>query len=80
MNLAAKTSSSIEVFQSVEKLMAKAHALFNHNPKILSKFQKLVDVIFTKGLRPLKNVATRWVSLLELLQRILNEYHTLIAK
>jgi hypothetical protein len=80
VNLAARTLSSTEVFQSTEKLMAKAHAFFNHSPKRLSEFQKLADVIDTKGLRPLKNVATKWVSLLEPLRRILSEYCTLIAK
>jgi hypothetical protein len=65
VNLAIRTLSSTEVFQKAEKLMAKAHAFFNHSPKRLAEFQKLADVINTKGLRPLKNVATRWVSFLD---------------
>jgi hypothetical protein len=80
VNLVARTLSSTEVFQKAEKLMAKAHAFFNHSPKRLAEFQKLADVIDTKGLRPLKNVATRWVSLLDPLRRILSEYRTFIAK
>jgi hypothetical protein len=60
--------------------MARTHAFFNHSPKRLVEFQKLAENIETKGLRPLKNVATRWVSLLEPLRRLLGEYRTLMAK
>jgi hypothetical protein len=80
VNLAAKTLSALRVFQNAEKLMAKIHAFFNHSPKRLVEFQKLAEIIETKGLRPLKNVATRWVSLLEPLRRLLGKYRTLIAK
>jgi hypothetical protein len=80
VNLAAKTLLALRVFQNAEKLMAKTHAFFNHSPKRLMEFQKLAEIIETKGLRPLKNVATRWVSLLEPLRRLLGKYRTLIAK
>jgi hypothetical protein len=66
VNLAAKTLSALTIFQNLEKLMARTHAFFNHLPKRLVEFQKLAEIIETKGLRPLKNMATRWVSLLEL--------------
>jgi hypothetical protein len=60
--------------------MQRAHTFFNRSPKRLSEFQKLAEVIETKGLRPLQNITTRWISLLEPLRRILSEYCTLIVK
>jgi hypothetical protein len=80
VNLAAKTLSVLTIFQNSEKLMVRIHAFFNHSPKRLVEFQKLAEIMETKGLRPLKNVATRWVSLLEPLRRLLGEYRTLMAK
>jgi hypothetical protein len=80
VNLAAKTLSALTIFQNSEKLMARTHAFFNHSPKRLVEFQKVVEIIETKRLRPLKNVATRWMSLLKPLRRLLGEYQTLMAK
>lgn len=60
--------------------MQKCWTFVNHSPKRLSEFKNLVEVIETKGLRPLKNVATRWVLLLEPLRRLMSKYRTLIAK
>jgi hypothetical protein len=80
VNLAARTLSVNMIFQNSERLMQKAHAFFKRSPKQLSEFFKLIEVIETEGLRPLQNVATRWVFLLKPLQRILSKYRTLIWK
>jgi hypothetical protein len=60
--------------------MQKVHTFFNKSPKRLLEFFKLVEVIETKGLQPLQNAGTRWISLLEPLWKILSEYRMLIWK
>jgi hypothetical protein len=80
VDLAARTLFANTIFQNNEKLVQKAYVFFNRSPKRLSEFEKLFEVIETKGLRPLQNVATCWVFLLDPLWRILNEYRTLIVK
>ena len=44
------------------------------------EFQKLADIVETKGLRMLRNDKTRWNSLVAPLRRIMGEYKTLLAK
>jgi len=40
----------------------------------------LVEVMETKGLKPLLQVTTRWILLLEPLRRLLIDYRTLLTK
>jgi hypothetical protein len=56
------------------------HAYFSHSPKWHLESQKLADIVETEGFIMLRNVKTRWISLLEPLRRIMDEYKTLIAK
>jgi len=79
-NLAAKTLSLLPIFTIFEQLIQKVHSYFNKSPKQLSKYQKLAEIMHTKGLKPLLQVTTRWVSLLEPLRRLLVDYRTLMAK
>jgi hypothetical protein len=44
------------------------------------EFVKLVELMEAKGLKLLKNVNTRWASLIEPLRRILQECRVLLAK
>ena len=55
-------------------------AYFKHSPKSHLEFVKLVDVMETKGLKLLTNMKTRWVSLIEPLRHIIQEYRVLLAK
>jgi hypothetical protein len=71
INLATKTLYANLIFQNSKRLMQNSHEFINKSPKKLSEFFKLVDVIEIKGLWLLQNVATRWISLLELHWRIL---------
>jgi len=79
-NLAAKTLSALPIFTIIEQLIQKVHSYFSKSPKRLSEYQKLTQVMETKGLKPLLQVTTRWVSLLEPLRRLLADYRTLMAK
>lgn len=60
--------------------MAIPICLFLGSPKQHLEFTKLVEVVETEGLKMLKNVKTRWISLLEPLQCVLGEYKALIVK
>ena len=79
-NLAAKALTELPLFESVEILLRKTHNYFSHSPKRHLEFVKLAEVMETKGLRLLKNVQTRWVSLLEPLRRFLAQYRVVMAK
>jgi hypothetical protein len=61
-------------------LLQGLYAYFNASPKRCNEYQKLVEVVETSGLKILQNVATRWISILESLKRVLGEYKTLIVK
>lgn len=78
--LAFKALSSLGIFSDIEKLLSVTHAYFCKNPKRFSEFQQLAELTETKGLKMLKNVKTRWVSLIEPLRRLLSEYRNLIYK
>ena len=80
MNLALRSLSWNFIFQQSKKLIQRIYMFFNKSPKHLSEFHKLIDMIETKGLKPFQNVQTKWISLLEPLQRFLSEYKTLIIK
>ena len=40
----------------------------------------MAEITETKGLKLLRNVETRWVSLIDPMRRILSEYRTLVLK
>jgi hypothetical protein len=44
------------------------------------EFLKLAEVMETKGLKILRNIKTRWISMLGPSVRVMNEYHTLLVK
>ena len=79
-NLAFKTLSQLDIMNRIEGLLKSSHAYFKHSPKRHLEFVKLAELMETKGLKLLKNVKTRWVSLIEPLRRILQEYRVLLAK
>ena len=79
-NLAFKTLSQLDIMSHIEGLLKSSHAYFKHSPKRHLEFVKLVELMETKGLKLLKNVKTRWVSLIEPLRCILQEYKVPLAK
>jgi hypothetical protein len=79
-NLAFKALSKHGVFVAIEKVLAAAHAYFSKSPKRYLEFKKLAELTETKGLKMLKSVETRWVSLIEPIRRLLAEYRTLMYK
>jgi hypothetical protein len=79
-NLAFKGLSNLGIFAAIEKLLSVSYGYFCKSPKRFSEFRQLAELTNTKGLKMLKNVQTRWVSLIEPLRRLLSEYRTLIYK
>lgn len=64
-NLAFKALSSLGIFGDIEKLLGVTHAYFCKSPKRFAEFKHLAELTETKGLKMLRNVQTRWVSLIE---------------
>jgi hypothetical protein len=59
--------------------MTNLHSYFSHSPKHHLKFQKLVAITETNGNKILKNMKTQWMSMLDLLKRIIIEYKPLFT-
>lgn len=78
--MAFKALSSLGIFGDIENLLGVTHAYFCKSPKRFVEFKQLAELTNTKGLKMLRNVQTRWVSLIEPLRRLLSEYRTLIYK
>jgi hypothetical protein len=79
-NLAVEPLSNLPIVAKCESLCQSMYAYFSLSPKKHLEFQKLVDVVETEGLNMLRNMKTRWISVLEPLRRILGEYKTMICK
>lgn len=79
-NLAFKALSALGIFRTIEHLLMVTHAYFKHSPQRHLKFQKLAELMESKGLKLLNQLKTQWISLLEPLRRLLTEYRVVIAK
>lgn len=68
----------------VEGLLASLFLYFNGRPKqcVVScvELAKLTSNMETKGLKMLKAVKTRWISMLSPCKRVLSEYRPLLVK
>ena len=73
--MVVKTLSNVET----EDLIKVTHAYFAHSSKKYAEFHSLALLMETKGLKLLKNVCTRWCSLISPLRRVLAEYPALMA-
>ena len=79
-NLVVKTLSDLEIVGEIEDLIEVTHAYFAHSPKKYAEFHSLALLMETKGLKLLKNVCTRWCSIISPLRQVLAEYPALMAK
>jgi hypothetical protein len=64
----------------IRRHFAKVVCICAHNPKKIVMFQKLVDLLDTKGNKLLRNVKTRWTSMLSLMKHVYAKYCLLIVK
>lgn len=79
-NLAFKALSNLGIFVDIEKVLSVTYAYFCKSPKRYNEFKQLAELTETKGLKMLRNVQIRWVSLIKPLQRLLSKYRTLLYK
>jgi hypothetical protein len=79
-NLAIKSLSGLPVVNRIEDLLQTLHSYFARSPKRHLEFVKLAEVLQTKGLKILKQVKTRWLSMMSPAIRVMNKYRTLVVK
>lgn len=80
VDLALKTLSKLPVVANVEDLLQVTHGYFAHSSKRHHEFTKLAALMEKKGNKILKQVKTRWISLLKPAKRILQQYSVLVYK
>jgi hypothetical protein len=64
----------------LENLLQTLLAYFNQNPKKHFEFSKLVKIMKTKGNKLLKNIKTKWISMLDPTKEVMVGYCTLVVK
>ena len=64
----------------IEDLLQSWHTYFAHSPKRHLEFVKLAEVLETKGLKILRQVKTKWLSVMSPAIKVMNEYKTLVVK
>jgi hypothetical protein len=64
----------------IEDLLQTLHSYFARSPKRHLEFVKLAEVLETKGLKILRQVKTRWLSMMSPAIKVMNEYRTLVVK
>lgn len=83
-NLALETISRLPFVHKLEGMCKSLYSYFSASPKHHLEFTKLLEIVETEGLKVLKQVWTRWISLLEPslepLRCISSKYKTLIVK
>jgi hypothetical protein len=79
-NLAVRSLSGLAVVNRIEDLLQSLHTYFARSPKRHLEFVKLAEVLEMKGLKILRQVKTRWLSMMSPAIRVMNEYRTLVVK
>ena len=80
LNLAYKILCKLGLFHEAGEMLKVCYAYFSHSPKKVVEFRELALLMETKCNKMLKNVKTRWISIIEPLRCLLAEYQTLMAK
>jgi hypothetical protein len=79
VQLAAQKLGSVPFVERVEELCSSLYSYFNKSPKRFLAYLNVADKLGTTGNRVLRNVKTRWMSLLDPAIRVLDEYQTLVG-
>jgi hypothetical protein len=64
----------------LELLIQSLYAFFAHSPKKFAKFQKLANLLQTKGNKLLCNVKTYWINMLSPMKQVYSKNFPLIIK
>jgi hypothetical protein len=79
-NLAVECLSELDVVARIELLITSMHSYFAKSPKRHSELEKLSELLDSNGGKMLRDVSTRWISMLAPAKRILSEYRVLLVK
>jgi hypothetical protein len=79
INLVVQFLKYLTFITKIEGFMLNMYGYFSHSSKRHLEFQRLAQTLETKGNKILKNVKTRWMSMLDLLKRIMAEYRFLLT-
>lgn len=77
-NLAVKELSQLPIIHKIKNLLRMLHKYFAWIPNWHTNLIKLVDVMETKGFKILRDVKTRWLSMISPVKCVMSEYWTLI--
>ena len=80
MNLAVESLSDLPMVEGIEDMLANLYTYCCKSPQKHLEFLKLAELMETKGLKILRNIKTRWISMLAPAVRVMNEYRTLLVK
>ncbi len=72
--------SKLPLVSHIEFMLQSLYLLFAHNPKKFMEFYKFKKKLQMKSFKLLRNVKTRWLSMLSPLKHVMVEYKSLIVK
>jgi hypothetical protein len=78
--LAIEVLSQLLILGGIEEMIADIYKFFCKSPKKHLEFVKLAELLESKGNKILRNIKTRWLSMLAPAVRIMNEYRPLLVK
>jgi hypothetical protein len=79
VQLAAQKLGILPIVDRLEELCNGLYSYFAKSPKRQLAFKKLAEELATSGNKILRNVKMRWLSLLDPMIRVLEEFKTLVA-
>jgi len=78
-NVAVQSLGNLTLITKIEGFILNTYDYFSHSPKRHLEFQRLAQILEAKGNKILKNVKTKWMSVLDPLKRIMVEYRLLLV-
>jgi hypothetical protein len=73
-NLVMFVFSKFSLVVELEVLFQAMYPFFSHSLKKYLEFQKLCEMFMEKGNKMFRNVKTKWISMLSLMQRVMEQY------
>jgi len=78
--LVVQTLLKLAIIGKIENVLQSLYAYFSHSLKRTQKFVKMANIVETGGQHILKNIKTRWNSMLLPTKKVLSEYKALVLK
>jgi hypothetical protein len=80
MNLFIQILSKLPVVSRIKLLLTAMHSYFVHLLKRHIEFKNLAALMNKNGTKILWNVKTRWISMLKLTKRVMQQYPVMLMK